>query len=60
MYSNTFLPMFTTAMFFSLYTYSISYEFDKVHKNIYDIQNECKELRIENRDIKAKIKNKYI
>jgi hypothetical protein len=47
MYSNTFLPMFTTAMFFGLYTYSISYEFDKLHKNIYDMQSECKELRME-------------
>jgi hypothetical protein len=47
MYSNTFFPMFTTAMFFGLYTSSISYEFDKLHKNIYDMQSECKELRME-------------
>ena len=53
MYSNTFLPMFTSLMF-GLYTYSIGYEFDKIRKNVYGIQNECKELRMEISKIKAK------
>lgn len=53
MYSSNFLPIFTSLMF-GLYTYSIGYEFDKTRRNIYDLQSECKELRMEISRLKLK------
>ena len=53
MYTSNFLPIFTS-LFFGLYTYSIGYEFDKIHRNIYNIQHECRELRTEISNLKTK------
>lgn len=53
MYTNSFIPIFTSILF-ALYTTSISYEFNKVYKNINYLQNECRELRTELLKLKLK------